>query len=772
MNLSKLRVFAALFILLVPAAEARTRKGDKLLKQGQQAELRKDWDAAVQFYSQAVEESPNDSGYLIAMRKARFQSGQAHVDLGQKLRSEGKLTEALAEFQKAIVIDPSSAIAIQELKRTDEMIRLSTRQGARAEDRGLTPAERVKKEEEEKIDSMAGPPELKPVIRVIPPVKMNNQPPRVLFETVGKLAGVNVVFDPQIQAQGRNYNVDLGNSTVDQAFDYLAMLTRMYWKPITSNAIFVTEDNVTKRRDYEDNVVKVFYLSNATSVQEFQEIATAIRTVVEVRRVFTYNAQKAMIVRGTADQVALVEKLVHDLDKPKAEVVVDIVVMEANSSRTRSLAATIGTLGTSGLTAGLNVPLSFTPRGTTSDSTTTSSSITLNRLGSLSSADFSTTLPSALLQAMLTDNQTRVLNSPQVRVSDGMKVTLQIGDRIPYATGSFQPGVGTVGVSPLVSTQFNFADTGVTVDMTPQVHSATELTLHLEIEVSAVKQYINLGGLSQPVIGRRKNVADLRLREGEVNILGGLSQSQDSTAINGIPGLVDIPVLGGVLFGSSNKTRDRGELMIALIPHIVRTPDYTPENLRGIYAGTDQVVRLSYEPPEVEGSAPAPPPAAPPKPTAPAAANPPAAAVPAPAPANAVRSSFAPANIQTAPGNQFNLNIQVDNATNAFAASPVRVTWNPSLLRLNDVVPGDLLTRNGTQVTSVKDIRNDTGEATISIVRMPDSQGVTGSGAIAVLNFVAVGRGMGTVTLSELGLKNAQQQAIPVTLSSVPVNVQ
>src|SRR5499427_2475414 len=208
-------------------------------------------------------------------------------------------------------------------------------------DRGLTPSEKAQKEEQKRLDSMLPPPELKPITRLITTLKMNNQPPKVLYDTVGKLAGINVVFDPQFQSQGKNYNIDLNNTSLEQAFDYLAVLTKTFWKPISSNTIFITEDNVTKRRDYEDNVVKVFYVKNATSVQEFQEIATAIRTVAEIRRVFTYNAQRAMIVRDTVDKVALAEKLVHDLDKPKSEVVVDVYVMEANSQRTRDLAATI-----------------------------------------------------------------------------------------------------------------------------------------------------------------------------------------------------------------------------------------------------------------------------------------------------------------------------------------------------------------------------------------------------------------------------------------------
>src|SRR5579872_2638718 len=592
-----------LVVILVSGLEARTRKGDKLLKDGRAAEARGDRDTALALYEQAVDQDPSDIGYLVPMRKARFESGQKHVGTGQKLRAEGKLEAAVQEFQKALIADPSSAIALQEIKRIQDMLAAPARPGAKVEDRGLTPAELARRQSQDRVNSMLEPPELKPMTAVIPVLKMNNQPPKVLFETVAKLAGVNVVLDSQYAAPARNFNVDLSNATADQAFDYLATLTHTFWKAITPNTIFVAEDNVTKRRDYEDDVVKVFYVTNATSVQEFQEIATAIRTVAEIRRVFTYNAQRAMIVRDTVDKVALAEKLVHDLDKPKSEVVVDVMIMEVNSERTRDLAATIASAGT----AGLNVPINFAPPGTTttpstgsggtSTPTTTGNSITLAQLGHISTSDFSTTLPGGLLQAMLSDSRTKVLNQPQVRASDGQKVTLKIGSRIPYATGSFGSTLGGVGagVSPLVSTQFNYADVGVDINMTPQVHSSDEVTLHIEVTVSSVQQYINIGGISQPVIQQSANVADIRLREGEVNILGGLSQSQDTNLVNGIPGLVNIPALGH-LFGSDHTDKIRAELMIALVPHIVRTPGYTAENLRGIYAGTDQVVKINYAP--------------------------------------------------------------------------------------------------------------------------------------------------------------------------------
>ena len=391
--------------------DAGTRKGDKILKQAQAANSKKDWDTALQLYKQAVDQDPRDSGYLIGLQRSRFQASSMHVEKGQKDRTEGKLEEAMVEFQKAIVADPSSAIALQELKRTQDMLQPAPRSSTGGWT--LTPVGADPARKHPQVDSMMGPPELKAAVRRIPSIKLfNSQTPRVLYESIGKIAGITTVIDPEGlgASQTRNFNVEMGESTVEQAFDYVFLFTHTYCKPISPTTVFVTQDTANKRRDYEDFVVKTFYITNASTVQEFQEISTAVRTITNITRVFTVNPQKALVVRGSADAVALAEKLVHDLDKPKSEVVIDVLIMEANSTRTRDLAATLASVGSSGLSAGLNSAINFTPPGTTTATAAgvaaaSTGSISLNQIGKISSGDFSTTLPGILLQAVMSGIQ-------------------------------------------------------------------------------------------------------------------------------------------------------------------------------------------------------------------------------------------------------------------------------------------------------------------------------------------------------------------------------
>jgi general secretion pathway protein D len=648
-------------------------------------------------------------------------------------------------------------------------------------------------------------------------LKMNGQPTKILFETVGKLAGINVLFDSEFKETNKQ-SIELTGATLYQALDYLAIVSKAFWKPLSGNTIFVTQDNTTKRRDYEEQVMKVFYLTNVTTPQELQEIVTAVRSVADIQRLFVYNAQNAIIARGEADRIALAEKIIHDLDKPKSEVVVDVLVFQVSSDMTRTLGAALSSL---------SIPVNFAPRstistpssststtaststpttnttGTTattgSTTTSTSASVPLALLSKVGTNDFSTVLPSGMLQAVLSDSGTRVLQSPQLRSVDNQKATLKIGEKEPIASGSFQPGVGGVGINPLVNTQFTFIDVGVNVDLTPKVHDNGEISMHIEVEISSVQSYVNLGGISQPIIAQEKVIHDIRMKDGEVNLLGGLKQSSDSTTLTGIPGLSSIPVIKW-LFSSKQVSKSSQELVIALIPHIVRRPDYTEEEMRGIAVGNATVVKLNYaHPPQADGE-PAPKSATPPAPGAPAAplatppasANPPAAApvtVPqvnappsattstpgappsAPAPPQANASvNFVPAQVETIMGGSFSVNLVVANATDLFSA-PLQIKFDPKVLKLNDVAQGNLMASDGQQATFTKNIQNDTGEADITLNRLPGTGGITGSGMLVTLSFTTLARGATSVSAPAFSPSNSQGQPISNSSPLLTVNV-
>lgn len=815
---------AALVGPLAPL-EAKTRKGDKFLAQGRAAESKREWDAALEAYEKALAEDPAEMVYQMAAQKARFQSAQNHINSGMSLRQRGQLGEALLEFQKAYNTNPGSAIAQQELLRTNEMILrerkrvAETGKEADAETRGLTPAQEQRRETREKINRILPAPELKSIDPA--PLKgmtIRNSTVKVLFETVAKSAGINVLWDPDYQLPARNlFSVDFNDTTLEQALDYISVITRSYWKAMSPNTIFITNDNPNKRRDFAEMVAQTFYLNNVSAPQEIQEIVNAVRSIAELQRVVAFTSQSAIIVRGEADQVALAAKMIHDLDKPRAEVVVDIMVMEASTSFSRSLAAAVAS-------GGLTIPLNFTPRpglktvvdagsgkddtdgGTTTTTTTTSTNtnqIPLSNVGRLSSADFSMTLPSALLQATLSDGRTKVLQAPQLRSVENIKSVLKIGERVPTASGSFQPGIGGVGINPLVNTQFQFIDVGVNVEILPRVHDNGDISLHVDLDISNVVREVDLGGIKQPVIGQRKVQHDVRMKADEVGLLGGLLRQQDSTQVTGIPGLSSIPLLRR-LFTGETVVRERGELMVVLVPHVVRAPDLMAQNLRGIAVGNQTSIKLNYAPKPTDvvsgpaaaaalqppGAMPAPipsgqPPAAGSAVNAPSVAapaiNPPATAPPAAAPplappatapplanepaatkpAGQARVVFSPASLDTRISTPLSISVVLEGGADVMAA-PLNIQFDPKVLKLNDVVRGDFLAGDGQQPVFTKNIQNDTGMAQIQMNRQPGTPGVSGGGVLVTLNFTTLARGITVVNLPNLVLRNSQGQAIPV----------
>jgi general secretion pathway protein D len=582
--------FALLLVALV-ALPALADKAKDLYDKGRDAEARQQYEAAFGFFRQAYQLKPKDLRYRAAFEHSRFDAGAEIVHRGQKLREEGKLQEALAEFQKAANIDPSSFIAKQEITRTLKMI--NDQQNPSPQAAGAPGSL------ERKIHEAGGPVELAPISNVPVTLKMLNTKSDVVYRTVGQLAGINVLFDPDYTP--RPINVDLNGVSLQDALEISALESKTFWRPVTPNTIFVATDNPAKRKELEQSVLKTFYLTNLSQPTELQDVVNAIRAVLDVQRVQQLLSQNALVVRGTPDQIALAQKLVQDLDKARPEVIVDIAVMQVSKDRSRTLGLNPPTSATVTLQPNINqnitTPTTNPITGVTTPSTSTGTSqnggINLNTLGNLNATDFQVTIPSANLSAVLSHSDTKLIQNPQIRALDGQKASLKIGDRVPVATGSFQPGIGGVGINPLVNTQFQYLDVGVNIDITPHVHANGEVTLKILMDVSAVTGQQNIGGISQPIIGQRKIEHEIRLKDGEANLLGGIMEDQQTKSLSGIPGLAQIPILK-YLFGQTTQDHSENQIVFAIVPHIIRATDVQEINQRPIDIGTATTIELRH----------------------------------------------------------------------------------------------------------------------------------------------------------------------------------
>jgi general secretion pathway protein D len=598
-----------------------------------------------------------------------------------------------------------------------------------------------------------------PVLKTISPDPLlftaNNRTPREVIESVCKLAGINVIFDsdPATTIPAKPMSVQFNNASLEEILNYVAMQARLYWKPISANAVFVTVDTQQKRRDIEEQVTKVFYVNNASEAADLQELQRTVTQITGATRVALAASQGALIVRGTADQVALAEMLIRDLDRAKPEVVVDVILMEANRDRSRSLSAALGSGN------GINIPITYAPRASVTGGA--AGGLRLDQVGRTSLADFQATLPGALLQAFMNDSGARILQSPQVRAVSGKKASLKVGDKIPYSSGGFQPTFGQAGGTGAQSlyNSFQFLDTGVNVDITPTVQGTDEVTLHVEITVSNLKDRIDIGGISQPEVVNRNIINDIRLREGEVNLLGGLVTTQETKSVAGVPGLSSIPILKW-LFSTDSVTKNDNELLIALIPRIVRAPDLDDLNFKGIAVGGGDAVRLTYAPRRAAAAPPVAPGAAVPAVTAPAITTSPAAA-PAtpPGPAAPARVVFNPGGVEAAPGGTVTVSLAVENVTDLYSA-PLRFKFDPNVLRLDEVTRGNFLSGDGRDVLFTRNIQNDTGDVTLNLRRNAGVGGLSGSGTLVTLTFQVIGKGVTTVTAPGLSFLDSRGQGI------------
>jgi len=741
-------------------------KGQPDYNQGRKAETLQDYDAAFAFYQKAAKADPYNATYKIKLNRVRFEASELHVKRGVELRKQGDLQGAAGEFQRAQAMDPSSPVADQELRKTVEMIAEKNRAADAAAELPTDPNE---------PPLAAMPPEIKPLSRAPINLKMSNDA-KIVFDTIGKLAGLTVIYDPDFPA--RRITVELNNVTMEQALEIVSLETKAFVKPVTENIIFVIPDQPQKRRDYEEQVVKTFYVSNTVQPQDLTEIVTGLRQLLDLKRIQQLNSQNAIIVRDTPDKLLLAEKMIRDIDKAKPEVVVQVEVLEARTDRLRDLGILPGQ--TASIAINPNSSTTSSSSGTTS--TTSNSGITLNQLRHLNGSDLVFTLPSATANAILSDTSTRIIQNPEVRSVDGQTAKLRIGDRIPIATGSFQAGVGvgsTGGagfVNPLVNTQFTYLDVGVNIDLTPRVHPNRDVSLKLKVEVSSHTGDQAIGGITQPIISQRVIEHDIRLKEGEVSILGGLVQRTDSKTLEGWPGLAKLPLLR-YLFSHDKTDHQEDEVLIVLTPRIVRIPEWTKANLRTMYAGSDTNVQVKRE---SEIRAPAQQPASSPQPktnqntgagtpTSAPSATAPAAGTAQGAPAAKIR--FEPQSLSLKAGQTATIGVVVDNVSDLFSI-PLLLQYNPAVISVEEVQHGGFLSGGTQEIAIVQQVFKEKGQAIISATRQPNTPGVSGSGTLIGIVVKALAPGSSNLSIVQVNAKDSEQKLIPLITQEATLQVQ
>ena len=743
---------------------------------GKEAQSAQDFDTAMAQYKIALDQHPDNVEYRLRYEKSRFAAAFNHFDKGRRAADKGDLQTAKQEFTHVLEIDPSHVLAQQEIAKINEI---------QSTPPGKKPEPELKYDdlkESTRTDPSVGA-QLQPKISGPIDIHMPNQDSRVAFETLAQLAGLNVIFDPDFRAT--RIPIDLNKVDIYEALDIVALQTRTFWKPVNQTTILVSPDNQTKRRDYEELVLKTIYLSNSVTATEITEAITALRTLLNMRYLAQSTSANAIIVRDTADRIAIAEKIISDIDKAKPEVVVDVTVLEVDRNTLRqlgiqpptstSLTFTNPAVANPSSTSSTTTATGTTGTTTTGTTTTNANSVALNDLRALNTANFSLTIPQTVAQFLATSSDTKLIQNPQIRATDGKLASIRIGQRVPVASGSFQPAfVGATG-TPVV--QFQYVDVGVNLDMTPHVLLNREVSMTVLVQVQALAGNSNIGGVNQPIFTNRSIQHEIRLAEGETNILGGIITDNESTSLSGIPGLKDIPILK-YFFAQETKTLDRTEIIVMLTPHIVRMPNIQEANMRGLYTGSETVPRLrtSAAVPAIGGTSPAPAPTGqlpavtpvpPGTPSIPPATSPATTPQPDLQPANAT-IAFSPAPIMLTPAGQTVVNITVNG--NDILGTDLTFTFDSSSFRIVEMREGGFLSRDGQIVTVVQRLETGSGTATISLERPLNAPSVSGSGNLVTLVLEPGTRsGDSVLHVADFRVRDSKQNAVPGRVAEVTI---
>src|SRR5579859_1840523 len=790
------KVTATLTILFLFAAFLSAAESAKtLFQKGVKAEARQDYEAAFEFYKAAYQQKPEDLKYRVPFERTRMLSASSKIKRGQKLRDQGSLQEALTVFQQALEVDPSNDLAAQEIRRTQLMMQKGGPGGGQAT---ATPPTRQEEEDplRKRLEGASSPVALAQFPDSPITALEMTEDSKVAYETIGKLAGINVLFDPDYTS--RRLSIKLKGVSLQEGLDIVALESRTFWRPVTPNTIFVAQDTQAKRRELEQNVVKTFYLGNVSGPTDLQDIVNAIRTVLEVQRIQQIPSQSAIVIKGTPDQLALAAKMIDDIDKSKPEVIVDVWVAQVRRDKLRNLGITPPQNMTVAL-QGTNTTSTGTGTGTTT--TSTGGGLNFNDLQHLNSTNYAVTIDPLKAVALFSDNDTKIMQNPKLRATDNEKATLTIADKIPIATGSFGTplGIGTGVGSVGVNTQFTYTDVGVKMEITPRVHPDGQVTLKTSLEISNLNGSQTIGGITQPIISTRKVEHTIRLMDGETNLLGGILEVQDTSSTGGTPFLGQIPILK-YLFSSTQKEHITNELVFVLVPHIVRSQELNDLNRRAFDVGTGSGIDLRMAGRQVPARNVTPAAATPAPQQQPAGgapvtpARPPAATVPqqqvpvqqqpqqqnaapqgTPAPQPALKPGQAglriePGTQQQQMGSTFPVTIVLSQGED-IASVPIQISYDPKLFQFAKVTNGDFLAKDGQNVALVYRDDPATGRLQITAQRTPGSQGITGDGTVFNLTFTAKAKGTGAISIAVPGARNSKNQPVNVLGSQSTVTV-
>jgi len=799
-------------VVLLLVAAVGGCAAQKAYNRGERAMRAERYDDALLDFSKATTLDPGNMRYTVALDRAKLESAAEHFRKGRRYAENSQLELAVAEFQQVLVVAPGHQHAATELQRALREI----------ERRRISSSE-IEQLKERARRRDVGPPLLDartniPILMSFKEVALSK-----IFEAIGKASGINFIFDDKVEID-KPMTIDIGNVTLEKALDILMLQTKNFYKVLDDFTLLIAPDTRPKRQEYEDQVIRTFFLSNADP----KTVTTVLRSLLQSRQIAEDTELNSVTIKDTPAKVAIADRIVTAHDKSRGEVLIDVELLQIN----RNLAETLGIDLSSKL-----LTLQFREGD---------ERVPLNNLDILRQTGNWTVgiIPSVTLDFLKSDSDTKAIAQPQLRVSEGEQAQLLIGDRVPIPTTSFNTSQ-TVGGNIVPITSFTYQNVGITLQIQPRVHHNKEITLQVQVEISQVTGSVSTGtgGQEQPIIGTRQIQTVIRLRDNETNILAGLIASEESDTLSGVAGIGDIPFLRR-LFGKTTRTEKRTDIVMTITPRIIRIPDIDEEDLATLWVGTEENMQLrgparqslyagpfagggggaaeataataeggDAQPeggglsrisgsPDVERGRAQPGGAAPGQASTTQPPRPPV--IPPPTGAEGQPEEQPPVDEEPTPDDQGDdqaeepeepppgpaivrlvpskavygvgervvVQIAIDGAHNV-GSTPFHLRYNPGVLKYRAPgTEGPFLRGDGTNTVFLSSDTGSGGEIVVGLSRMGPAEGSSGAGTLAVFEFDAVAPGDCGFQFTGASVKDPQARNLPAAFQTAPVRVQ
>jgi general secretion pathway protein D len=534
------------------------------------AEHQQEYDLAVVEYTKALREHPEDANTRAALERSKLRASQDHFVRGRRLAAVGKFDQALIEYEVAAELNPSAGEIDDELRATRNKLRAKIAVAREGKTELQTLVDRTRDLPPPGMDLPTG-------VKMPASLTFRDATSRDVFTAISRLANISVIFDSAFRDAA--VTVDLRNTTLEDALATVAGATRTFFRVTAPKTIVVIPDTPAKRREYEEEIVRTFYLSNA----DLKETMDLLRMVLDARRISPTTATNALTIKDSPERIAAASRVISAVDKARPEVIIDVELIEVDRTKLSEYGLQIASPGSPGINGSISIA-----NGTTG--------ITLQALRNLSQADILlASLPSLYYRLLKSDQNTRTLANPQLRTTDGVPAQAHFGDQVPVPVTTFAP-IATGGTAQQPITSFNYQNIGVNIDITPRTHHDDDVSLQLKVSVTNISG-TGFGGL--PTFGNREITTIIRLRDGETNMLAGLIRDEERHSLDGVPGLSDLPLVGR-LFGHTTKSTTQTDIILTLTPHIVRVLDLTEADLRPFRVGRDSLAPIAELPLPIE----------------------------------------------------------------------------------------------------------------------------------------------------------------------------